>query len=237
MPRVNRQLVFVEGIPGSGKTTTAIWLADQLRARGLPATAYREMHEPHPLHAFWTWGDGYREGEVVTEPYAPAKFTDRLNEKAAAFVQRLIAQGESAVVEAYPFQLPVRNHLKMGASRADIERFFSRFQAVVSPAKPLLVFLEAHDMARTFQEAIRQRGADFEQLFIGSITRSPFGRRRQLRGFDGALCFYRECYALVEDLLRVWPFRVCRVNPTLSGWPAARISILEAVEAGISGGA
>lgn len=152
-------------------------------------------------------------------------------------MQRVIAQGESAVVEAYPFQLPVRNHLRMGASRADIEQYFSRFQAVVSPAKPLLVFLESHDMARTFQEVIRQRGTDFEQLFICSITRSPFGRRHQLRGFDGALGFYRECYALVQDLLRAWRFRVCNVNPTLSGWPAARSSILEAVGAAISGGA
>jgi hypothetical protein len=234
---VNQQLVFVEGIPGSGKTTTATWLADQLRARGLPATAYLETDEPHPLHAFWTWGDGYREGEVVTEPYAPAKFTDRLSDKAAAFVQRLIAQGELAVVEAYPFQLAVRNHLRMGASRADIEHFYCRFQAVVSPAKPLLVFLEAHDLARTFQAAIRERGADFEQRLIGSITRSPFGRCRHFQGLDGVLVFYRECYALVEDFLRAWPFRVCRVNPTFSGWAAARATILEAVEAGISGGA
>jgi hypothetical protein len=118
---VKQQLVFVEGIPGSGKTTTASWLAGELRARGRPATAYLEMDEAHPLHAFWTWGDGYNEGEVVTEPYAPDKFTDRLNENAGAFVRRVIARAESAVVDAYPFQLAVRNDFALNDPRSNAE--------------------------------------------------------------------------------------------------------------------
>ena len=48
---MNRQLVFVEGVSGSGKTTTATWLAGELRARGRPGPAYPEMDDPHPLHS------------------------------------------------------------------------------------------------------------------------------------------------------------------------------------------
>jgi hypothetical protein len=190
---MDRRLIFIDGIPGSGKTTTALWLAEQLRQSGHAAVAHVEMDDPHPLHTFWTWGDGYREDDIVTEAFSAAKFTERLNAKAAKLVKRIASNSEVSIIEAYPFQLPVRNHLKMGASMPEIEQFFTEFQSAVAPSNPLLIFIDRPNMRGTFEAAIRQRGPAFEHLLIHSITRSPYGRRHRLSGFEGTLAFYETC--------------------------------------------
>ena len=43
------RLVFVEGLPGSGKTSTAKNLARSLRRKGLEATWFHELHPEHPV--------------------------------------------------------------------------------------------------------------------------------------------------------------------------------------------
>jgi predicted kinase len=46
--RIQTRLVIIEGIMGSGKSTTARWIAAQLEAAGLRALAITERVEPHP---------------------------------------------------------------------------------------------------------------------------------------------------------------------------------------------
>jgi thymidylate kinase len=45
------RLIFVEGMPGAGKSTTAIRIADWLRARGEAAHAYHELADDNPIRS------------------------------------------------------------------------------------------------------------------------------------------------------------------------------------------
>lgn len=42
-------LVFVEGLPGSGKSTTAQWIAHEMEVRGRPSRWIYEEEMPHPV--------------------------------------------------------------------------------------------------------------------------------------------------------------------------------------------
>ena len=68
------RLIFVEGIMGSGKSTTARWLARLLRRTGIPARPVLEAR-PHPTNVFrslphWKqpWLD-LTDDELVTRSY------------------------------------------------------------------------------------------------------------------------------------------------------------------------
>ena len=45
----DRRLLLIEGIPGSGKTTAARRIAEQLAARGIPARWHLEESRSHPV--------------------------------------------------------------------------------------------------------------------------------------------------------------------------------------------
>ena len=69
------RLIFVEGIMGSGKSTTARWLARLFRRTGIPARPVPEAR-PHPTNVFRTlphWKQPWRDltaGELMTRSYA-----------------------------------------------------------------------------------------------------------------------------------------------------------------------
>jgi shikimate kinase len=44
------QLVFVDGLPGLGKTTTASWLASRLQSRQLATDLFLESQPGHPTN-------------------------------------------------------------------------------------------------------------------------------------------------------------------------------------------
>jgi len=213
------RLIFVEGIPGAGKTTTTQWLGDGLRARGLNASAHLEMDEAHPLHAFWSWGDGDADAGIITEPYSAPEFSRRLIHNLKLLVRQLVAEDRYAVVEAYPFQLGIRTHMRMGAGHGDLEWFFAEFQRALEPANPLLILIESTNIEATFRAAVADRGAWFEQALIKSITRCPYGRSHNLAGFEGTLRFYEDYGRIVDELSSRWVFSACRVCPDRDGWP------------------
>lgn len=229
-------LILVEGLPGSGKTTTTRWIAETLQRLGINARAYLERDEPHPLHAFWTWGDGYRDDEVVEEPFAADKFTRRIVEKWKALVRATQIGDDVCVVEGYPFQSPVRSHLRMGSSRGEIERDFRQFQDAMGAVPALLIYLDVETMETTFDTIVRERGVEFRDLFVGSVVKAPYGRSRGLAGWTGALDFYREYHALVQQLLPDWRGRLLRVCPDAESWPSARARISTVLHEFLGGG-
>ena len=222
------RIIFIDGLPGAGKTTMATWLAHELRTRGYSACVVLEGDDPHPLHAFWTWGDGFVEGEVISQPFDPAIFSERLIERFCAFVAELASAHHIGVVEAYPFQSVVRAHLRMGATPDDVTACFDEIVAVIAAASPLLVLIDHADARRLFTRTLAERGERFACYFIGSIERSPYGRKQRLAGLDGVLAFYETYAAEVERLVRRWPYRLLRVNPDEAGWTKVHAEILAA---------
>jgi tRNA uridine 5-carbamoylmethylation protein Kti12 len=55
---IKTKLILIEGLPGAGKTTTAIHLGTDLQEQGLSCRWYLEKDEPHPiacLEFFQAW--------------------------------------------------------------------------------------------------------------------------------------------------------------------------------------
>ena len=50
---LNTKLIFVEGIPGSGKTNTAEFLCSQLERNGIPVAHVHEKDPNHPTRMEW----------------------------------------------------------------------------------------------------------------------------------------------------------------------------------------
>lgn len=218
-----QQLIFVDGVPGSGKTTTAFWLAEVLRQRGIETQAWWEGDEGHPLHSFWTWDDGYSDLAEIEVPFDANVFTDRVVDRLA----KLVSSEGTKVIEGYPFQSVVRIHLKMGSTTQQIRNYFTAFSVVVAPLEPLLIFLDPPDRQRHFEDACAVRGEAFEKLLIGSATRSPYGRRHKLEGWDGLLQFERVFDGVVKSLLAQWRYELRVYQPTVQGWDWVRNDILQ----------
>ena len=200
------QLIFVEGLPGLGKTTTASWLAARLRAEHLPVRLYLESQPEHPINV---GGDLHPAGDVTGETYfqryRPASFIQESLQRWQAFVDDAMQADAISVLDSYPFQNSIRILLQMDAALDDMREYAAQVETLVMPLRPALIYFSHRDMAHTiqhFSEIGAQRGEAWMDYVARLIARCPYGTARHLEGTSGVLAFIRDYKQLTDALLR-----------------------------------
>ena len=199
---LDTKLVLVEGLPGSGKTTTARWLVGTLAERGARAQLLREDERDHPLKV----GGPLHPGGVTTGAALFARYTvegyvDKSLALWASFVGAAEAGSAVRVVEAFPWQNAARVLWQMDAPMDRILRYAAAVEDLLAPLRPVLVYLERRDAVATFQSTASERGPAWTVPSVAITTDSPQARRHGLRGLDGALRWF-PMYKEFLDALR-----------------------------------
>ena len=199
------QLIFVEGLPGLGKTTTVSWLAARLRAEHLPVRLYLESQPEHPINV---GGDLHPAGDVTGEMYfqryRPATFIQESVQRWQAFVHDAMRTDAINVLDSYPFQNSVRILLQMDASLDDMREYVAQVEALVMPLRPALIYFNHQDVAHAtqhFSEIGAQRGAAWMDYVATLVARCPYGVTRHLEGASGVLAFMSDYKQLTDALL------------------------------------
>lgn len=205
-------LVFVEGVPGSGKSTTAQFLARQLLRHDRPARWFYEEQAPNPFVPEID-PDNYRDWQ---------HFIDLRVERWQAFADEAAASTETLVAESVLLQLPVFTMLRRDAAPAMIEDLLMRLAEVIAPLRPRLVYL-AHPRPDDAWRAIAaQRGADF---VAGAIRRGgdwAFLQARGLSGLAGVLAYWQAHGALCDRIVARLPMETLTVDVSAGTWPQRR---------------
>jgi len=199
------QLIFVEGLPGLGKTTTASWLAARLDAQHLPVCLYLESQPEHPINV---GGDLHPAGDVTGETYfqqyRPANFIQESLQRWQAFVRDAMQTDAISVLDSYPFQNSIRILLQMDAALDDMREYSAQVETLVMPLRPALIYFSHRDVAHTvqhFSEIGAQRGAAWMDYVATLVAHCPYGAARHLVGASGVLAFMRDYKQLTDALL------------------------------------
>jgi hypothetical protein len=188
------RLIFVEGFPGAGKSTTAQFLARRLARHGQAARWIYEEEVPHPLVPPRPAG-GYPDWTA----FADARVARWRTFAGAASDYDVTVIPESALLQG-----PVYTMLTRDAEPAVIETLVHRLLEAVAPLRPALVYLERRDPRAAFRAIGERRGMAWLLHHVQASTGYAFTRARGLSGLDGLLAFWGAhgelCDAIVEKL-------------------------------------
>jgi hypothetical protein len=199
------KLIFVEGLPGSGKTTTASWLASRLRSERLMVNLFLEHQPEHPLNVGGTLHpSGDTTGEAFFLRYTSASFVQESLQRWQAFVRAALQAEAISVLDSYPFQNTVRVLLQLNATPDCMRAYAGQVEALVMPLQPVLIYFTHRDLIHALHHLSHisaQRGKAWTDYVVELVTHCPYAMARHLEGFSGALVAISDYKQLTDSLV------------------------------------
>lgn len=209
-------LVLVEGLPGSGKSTTAQWLADQMQAQGRAARWVYEQEVPHPV--------------LGPTPAPTGSWKEFLGHRLAGWARFVAAVQTSAtatVVESTFLQASAMAMLWRGLDPDTVLAFVDRVADLVRPLDPALVHFVEPDPDAAFRRTCDARGMAWTLHHLAAFEGSEWARAQRRGGMDGLLAYWREHEAICVAAVPRVGLRTLRVGPDTGDWAARRRRIAE----------
>jgi hypothetical protein len=190
------RLILVDGLTGSGKSTTSEFIARRLILSKFSADWIGEWEHGHPLHA---WGDFSVDWFARTaEENAANHFRVASLDKIKRFVQNRIDREGITVVECYPFQsLALFLHLA-GDGEEAIRNHIIAIMQIFEPLALRIIYLRQCDPEASLKQVIAERGDGYHGLIKGLLARAY--RCQGSSSHSDDLSFFAEFQDLTDRL-------------------------------------
>ena len=152
----SKRLLIIDGIPGSGKTTTATRIYNRLTSQGKGARCLLEQAENHPLlppmEQYYA---------LNTDEGADA-FIRQLVDRYSRFVEEQLSSSEDiAIIESVLFQDIVSVSHLQGMNIAQLQSFTESLQLLLMPLNPHLIYYYHTDVEGQWRYICGIRGNEW----------------------------------------------------------------------------
>ncbi len=185
------RLVIVEGIMGSGKSTTTLSIAHRLEASGISAIGITEGVDPHPIRF---------DRDLPWSEMPPAELAKSGIAKWRSFVASSLAVERISIVDGQLFHGGLTALLLLEADVDTMAAYCREIVAVIRPLRPLLIYFRQNDVESAIRLVSTQRGERWVNYQVNWKLESPYAKRRGLAGLDGLIALYQEYRAVTDQL-------------------------------------
>lgn len=195
--------VLIDGLPGSGKSTSGELLAQQLEAGGLAAQVYSETSLTHPLHVVppeeksAAWAD-------IHLQLTAQEFAERSLDRWRTFLASRLPGWH--ILESYPFQSSVRVLVQMDAGDDVVTAYWEAWRRLIEREASALVYFHEPQPLALLREAMDKRGPGWTAMMLRAFEQMPYAANRGWSGEQAALGLITAYAQIMERL-------VATVNP------------------------
>lgn len=199
------RFIFIEGLMGAGKSTTAAFVTTQLERNGIAAHLLLEgptIDDPyHPLrvatdlpHPNAAWRDVTVEGFIARSMAKWHKFACQAQQSAMV-----------TVCDGLLFHGNMTDLLLMDATPAVLRHYVEGVIATIHALQPVAIYLRDADVAQALRTVRDARGNAWETYQVNWKMASPYAMRRSLQGFQGLVHLFQAYRALCVDIFAQLP--------------------------------
>ncbi|RTL73095.1 MAG: hypothetical protein EKK41_01370 [Hyphomicrobiales bacterium] len=204
------KLVIVEGIMGSGKSTTVLRTADRLTAAGFRCVGITEGTTPHPIRFDWN---------MPWEEVDLAHLMESSIAKWRAFIDRISTSETVHIIDGQLFHGNFTSIFLIEAGKDALRNYVRSVLAAIDPMQPMLIYFRQNDVGDAIRWIASQRGNAWVQYQTDWKLTSPYAIRRGLSGLDGLIELYRDYRAITDQLFAELDVPKVSIENSRRDWP------------------
>jgi hypothetical protein len=219
------RLVIVEGIMGSGKSTTMRFIAKRLQESGAEAQPVHERTDPHPVRAtdeLEHWFEPWRDATA-------AQLAQRALARWSAFVESIRTGVAVVVMDGQLFHGDLTHLLLMEAEPALISNYVQAVAAAIASLDPFVLYFWQEDVDKAIRTVCAERGDEWVAYQVNWKLAAPYCVRRGFAGLDGLIALYRDYRRMTDHLFEQLPIAKLAIENSERDWPAHEKRILRAL--------
>jgi hypothetical protein len=221
-------MVLVDGLPGSGKSSTTEYVASELERRGIRCRLLREREADHPLNV---GGDmhpsGSTTGVQLFATYTIGSFIEESLARWNAFAADAAYSEAVIILDSYPFQNSVRVLLQLDADPVTLAAYQASAEVAAAGLDPVLIYLDPGDAERALRSITVRRGPGWTDYAISVLTQCPYASTRRLHGMDGAVAILQSYKCLLDEYVARFRFPKLVLSGCDAHWQDCHAQIRE----------
>jgi thymidylate kinase len=217
---IDTRLVLIEGLPGSGKSTTAQKLAEEITNTGNSCQCFLEWDVDHPIPI----GDDFNLDKVITSSRErePSMLQQWQQIAQAARSQELVT-----VLESRFWQTSVMLMYIAGMPKEDVLASNRRVISAIQALKPILIYFAIDDPKMFAKRTIQLKEEEWQrsgfpgswaQHLFDAFDSQPWMTQRGLSGLEGMLALWEEWAQVSEELYARLPFPKIMIRDPHEDW-------------------
>jgi len=181
-------LILIEGLPGSGKSTMAEMLCKATQANGIVSSWYLEESKDHPVHPVDFKYDRHKKN-----------YPERCLNQWVKFISENNNYDHLFILEGSLFQSTVRL-MQEGNNEELIADYYGECQRILSSVQPKLIYLRPGNAETHIEWTMEHRGEEWTTKVAEYLEKTPFCSEQQWQGKNCMVSFWSD-YAQICDSL------------------------------------
>jgi thymidylate kinase len=220
---IDTRLICLDGLPGSGKSTTSqrLWL--HLQDNGYQA---RWCYEHGPDTPIWRGAERFElaRSDVSDSGFMRALLLSRWAEHVAE-----LRTGEAIVLmDSSLLHTSIVVMVALSFDARSILRCLEDVADVIAPLDPVSVYLRPTDVRAAMQAVSGQRrSGEFILPLIELMAGTRYFKQHGLTGFDGVVQFFERCRDITDQTFAMLPFRKLIIDYSDQSWTSYERSITD----------
>lgn len=208
---INTKLILIDGITGSGKSTTAQFLAKQLNENDIKVKWYHEDEYNHPL--------GYEEDvEVFLSQEESEKFMTTIPKLWQQFVDHASENNEVHIIESHLLQDTVRILFQNNLKEERIFNFVDEIEDIIKPLNPVLLYFHQEDAGHSIRKIWNRRGDEWKKWFVESDIQTPYVKSCGITGEAGVIKLWSDYQWFTNQLFDRYGFDKISIENSAGEW-------------------